>query len=234
MASTVYVYVQGEWLNVAVTSQVDLPVTKHNRCTEELRTTKARLKAVGQQESRIPLSEGLLWGQDSVICSAAWALLHLFYPISSVLIFVSKRSLCLQLTMEIYKKPSDVWGEKPWNPWKGRFRDELWSSFCGEIGYLQQIQRFPKNAQESQPRALELLFIRAFFPSYTLWKTSFHTLTQMKTLTQRAFWRQDFFPLLVWSKVLDDVLCYPRACNLEFTLWKPACHPRRVHAVTCI
>lgn len=139
------------------TSQVDLPVTKHNRCTEELRTTKARSEGCRPTGiHRIPLSEGLLWGQDSVICSAAWALLHLFYPISSVLIFVSKRSLCLQLTMEIYKKPSDVWGEKPWNPWKGRFRDELWSSFCGEIGYLQQIQRFPQECTGNQPRALEL------------------------------------------------------------------------------
>ena len=87
----------------------------------------------------------------------------------------------------------------------------------------------PRMHRESAKGSGAFLFIRAFFPpSYTLWKTSFHTLTQMKTLTQRAFWRQDFFPLLVWSEILDDVPCYPRACNLEFTLWRPAYHPHRV------
>lgn len=213
------------------TSQVDLPVTKHNRCTEELRTTKARSEGCRPTGiHRIPLSEGLLWGQDSVICSAAWTLLHLFYPINSVLIFVSKRSLCLQLTMEIYKKPSDVWGGKTLKSLKRKIQGWIMEQFLWRDRLSTADSEIsPRMHRESAKGSGAFLFIRAFFPpSYTLWKTSFHTLTQMKTLTQRAFWRQDFFPLLVWSKVLDDVLCYPRACNLEFTLWRPAYHPRRV------
>lgn len=187
-----------------------------------IRTTKARSKgSLPTGIYKILLSQGLLWVQDSVICSAVWALLHLYCPISLVLIFVSKGNLCSQLAMEIYKKSSDVWEKKPWNPRKGRFRGELWRGFCGEIGYLQQIWRFPQECTGSQPRALELfLFIGTFLFPLTLYKKQFPYTCANKVTVSKGLWRT-VFPLLVWSEILDDTLHLSIVCNLGFTLWRP-------------
>ena len=191
---------------------------------------KLALKAVGQQESTEFLSpkasseEKIQWFVLQLgPCYTSFTQLVRFWSL-----FLSKVCVCnwqwrfiRSLLMFEGKNPEIL--EKEDSGWimeQFLWRDRL-STADSEIS--------PRMHRESAKGSGAFLFIRTFFsPSYTLWKTSFRTLTQMKTLTQRAFWRQDFFPLLVWFEILDDVPCYLRACNLEFTLWRPAYHPHRV------
>lgn len=179
---------------------------------------------------RIPLSEGLLWGQDSVICSAAWALLHLFTQLVRFWsLFLSEVCVCNWQWRFI--RSLLMFEGKNLKSLKRKIQDELWSSFCGEIGYLADSEEFPKNAQGISQGLWSFCAIRAFSPLLHFMKSSFHTLHKWRHWLKEPF--EDRISFLC--------LCGPRSwmmCSviLELAIWNLHCGaslPSRENFNTC-